>query len=134
MREVFARYFRGDRDGAAALFAADAIFRYPAPGPLHGDYRGRGGVRKFWAAQDRFGGRVFAPRLVDLAAARERVFLLVEAGDERHHWQRVVVYEVADGAVRMATVFEADPVQARAYFTSAALVPDTNVDAAGAAP
>lgn len=119
MREVFARYFRDDREGAAALFAPDAVFRYRAPGPLHGDYHGRDGVREFWAAQDRLAGQEFRPRLLDLASTRETVFLLVEAGDRQHHWQRVVVYEVTDGAVRTATVFESDPVQAQAYFTSA---------------
>lgn len=132
MREVFARYFRGDREGAAALFAPDALFQYPAPGPLHGDYHGRDGVRAFWAAQDRFAGQVFRPRLLDLAATQETVFLLVEAGDQEHCWQRVVVYEVADGAVRVATVFEGDPVQAQAYFTSAGQ--DHAADAAREAP
>src|SRR3972149_3696101 len=66
IRRLFETYRRGDRGAAAEFFAEDAVFRYPGPGPLHGDHRGRDGIVDLWAEQDRLSGGAFMPELVDL--------------------------------------------------------------------
>jgi ketosteroid isomerase-like protein len=122
-REVIAQLFdlfgRGDREGAVGLFAEGAVFWYPGPGPLHGDYRGHDGIRRFWSEQDRYSGDRFRPELVDLGAGDRNVFALVRMGQEdgTSSWMRVVVYEVSDRKITGARVFEDDPSVAEAFFS-----------------
>ncbi len=56
IRRFFDAFVRGDREQAVAYFTEDAVFSYPGPGALHGEWRGRGGILEFWAAQDFFSG------------------------------------------------------------------------------
>ncbi|MBI4261709.1 MAG: nuclear transport factor 2 family protein [Actinobacteria bacterium] len=118
IRRLFDEFRRGDREAAVALFAEDAVFRYPGPGPLHGDHRGRAGILRFWGEQDRLSGG-FRPEMVDLVAGDRNVFLLVRmvSEDDRTPWMRVVVYEVSDGVITGARVFEDDPAAAAALFS-----------------
>lgn len=116
VRELFARYARGDRHGAAAMFAPDAVFSYRARGPLQGEYRGRDAIRSFWSEQDARAGGVFMPTLLDLAETDRRVFLLVQYGAGAHPWRRVVVYEIEAGLITAAQVFEGDPRGAAEHF------------------
>lgn len=121
IRELFGLFTRGDRQGAVALFAEDAVFRYPGPGPLHGDHRGRDGILAFWAQQDRLSGGV-RPEMLDLVVGDRNAFLLVRIGQERGRpsWLRVVVYEVSNGKIAGARVFEDDPFAAEAFFSRGA--------------
>lgn len=118
IRRLFEVYRSGDREAAAGLFAEDAVFRYPGPGPLHGDHRGREGIIRFWSEQDRAAGGAFTPELVDLAAGDRHVFLLVQIAPEadQRAWLRVVAYEITDGQISGAQVFEGDPAAADSYF------------------
>jgi len=119
LMRVFDAFSRGDRDGTAAFFAEDAVFRYPGPGPLHGEYRGRGEILRFWAEQDRCSGGEFRPELLDLVAGDRNVYLLVRiaARDGTGAWMRVVVYEIQDELIAGARVFEEDPASAVAFFS-----------------
>lgn len=116
IRRLFETYRSGDRSATAGFFAEDAVFRYAGIGGLHG---GREAIMRFWAEQDRLSGTVFMPVLVDLVAGDRNVFLLVQIvpADGGPSWQRVVVYEIADGAIAGASVFEADPLAAEAFFS-----------------
>lgn len=118
IRELFSRFTRGDRHGAVALFAEDAVFRYPGPGRLHGDHRRKDGILDFWALQDRLSGGV-RPGMLDLVAGDRNVFLLVRMGQEGEgpSWLRVVVYEISNGKIAGARVFEDDPSAAQAFFS-----------------
>jgi uncharacterized protein len=112
--------FRGGRrDEAVAFFTEDAVFRYPGPGPLHGDWRGRDGVLRFWAEQDRCSGGEFRPEMVDLVAGDRNVYLLVRIASEEGSgsWMRVVVYEMSNGRISGARVFEADPNAETVFFS-----------------
>lgn len=111
----------GDREGAARFFAEDAVFRYPGPGPLHGDYRGREGILRFWAEQDRLAGGGFRPEFLGLASDDQRVYLLVRFTKvgASVSFHRAVVYDVEDGVFLGARFFEDDPVAAAAFFTAA---------------
>ena len=117
IRELFATYGRRDLDAASRMFHEDAVFSYPGPGPLHGDYRGRAAIIGFWTEQERLAG-TFQPDLVDLVAGEHNVFLLVRVppAGVRVGWTRVVVYEIAGGKIAAARVFEDDPSAAAAYF------------------
>jgi ketosteroid isomerase-like protein len=117
IRELFSLFSRGDREGAVTLFAEDAVFRYVGPGPLHGEHRGRGGILDFWAQQDRLSGGV-RPELLDLVASDRCAFLLVRMGHEGKgpSWLRLVVYEIADGQIAEARVFEEDLFVTQAFF------------------
>jgi ketosteroid isomerase-like protein len=117
LREVFDAFTRGDRQQAVAFFAEDAVFHYPGPGPLHGDHHGRDGILHFWAEQDRCSAG-FRPQMLDLVATDRNIFLLVRIGHERSKtsWLRVVVYEVSDGKIAAARVFEEDSAAAGAFF------------------
>ena len=117
--KLFDLFVRGDREGAVGLFAEDAVFWYPGPGPLHGGYRGHDGILRFWSEQDRYSGDRFRPELVDLGAGDRNVFALVRMGpqDGTNSWMRVVVYEVSDGEITGARVFEDDPAAADAFFS-----------------
>ncbi|CAN5840513.1 hypothetical protein BH23CHL8_BH23CHL8_13570 [soil metagenome] len=119
LRRVFDTFRRGDRDAVAAMFAEDAAFSYPGPGALHGEYRGRAEIIRFWAAQDRHSGGEFQPQLLDLVAGGRNVFLMVRiaCADGTGAWIRVVVYEIADGLIAAARVFEDDPAAAEAFFS-----------------
>lgn len=121
IRRLFDVFRRGDREGAAALFAEDAVFSYPGPGPLHGEHRGRDGILRFWAEQDRCSGGAVRPEALDLVAGDRNVYLLVRMGHEdgKRSWLRVVVYEVSDGRIAGARVFEDDPAAAEAFFSRA---------------
>jgi ketosteroid isomerase-like protein len=118
IRELFRLFTSGDRQGAVALFAEDAVFRYPGPGPLHGDHRGRSGILDFWAQQDRLSGGV-RPEMLDLVVGDRNAFLLVRIGreDGGPSWLRVVVYEISEGKIVGARVFEDDPSAAQAFFS-----------------
>lgn len=100
------------------FFAEDAVFRYAGPGTLHGDHRGRAAIVRFWAEQDRACGGVFMPELVDLVAGDRNVFLMVRipSADEGPPWFRVVVYEIGEGEIVGARVFEGDLGAAEAFF------------------
>ena len=121
IRQLFDVFRRGDREEAANLFAPDAVFRYPGPGPIHGDWRGRDGILMFWAEQDRCSGGNLRPEMIDLVAGDRNVFLLVRFPrvDGSGTWMRVVVYEVSYGAIMSAHVFEDDPDAAVAFFSRA---------------
>ncbi len=109
----------GDREGAAGFFANDVAFHYPGPGPLHGDHRGRDGIVRFWAEQDRLTGGGFRPEFLGLAADDHRVYLLVrfEAADASISFHRAAIYDVEDGAFASARFFEDDPEAAVAFFS-----------------
>lgn len=119
IRRLFDTYRTGDRDATARFFAEDAVFRYAAYGPLHGDHRGREAIVRFWAEQDRACGGVFMPELVDLVAGDRNVFLMVRITpqDGGPPWFRVVVYEIVEGSIASAMVFEGDPAAADAFFS-----------------
>lgn len=116
---LFDAYRQGDREAAARFFSPDAHFHYAGPGQLHGVYVGHDGIRGFWAAQDRLSGGAFLPQLLDLIASDRAVFIRVRITptDGEPPFQRVVVYEIGDGAITEARVFEEDPVAAAAYFS-----------------
>jgi ketosteroid isomerase-like protein len=119
VRLLFQRFTSGDRQGAVELFHPDAVFACAAPGPLHGEHRGHGGILRFWSEQDRLAGGRVQPQLLDLAASDRNVFLLVRLGGApRPNWRRVVVYPVADGRITGARVFEDDPEAAAAFFAA----------------
>jgi len=61
IRQLFEAFRHGDKEEAVALFAEDAVFRYPGPGPRHGDHRGREGILHYWAERDRLSGASSAP-------------------------------------------------------------------------
>lgn len=111
----------GDREGAAGFFAEDVVFHYPGPGPLHGDHRGRDGIIRFWAEQDRLTRGGFRPDFLGLAADDNRVYLLVrfEAADASISFHRAAVYDVKDGVFTAARFFEDDPAAAVAFFSLA---------------
>lgn len=119
IRQLFDAFRRGDREEAVALFAEDAVFRYPGPGPLHGDHRGRSEILHYWAEQDRLSGGETRPEMLDLVAGDRNVYLLVRMGreDQEGSWMRVVVYEVSEGSIVGARVFEGDPAAAVAFFS-----------------
>ena len=119
IRRLFDAFRRGDREEAVALFAEDAVFRYPGHGPLHGDHRGRAGIVRYWAEQDRLSGGEFRPEPLDLVAGDRYVYLLVRIapGDGTRPWLRIVVYEVSNGLIAGARVFEEDPAAAHAFFS-----------------
>jgi hypothetical protein len=117
-RQLLETWGRGDREATAGFFAEDVVFSYPGPGPLHGDYRGRDELLRFWADQDRHSGNRFKPEFLDLVASDRNIFLLVKLGSgDDGSWIRVVVYEVADGTIVNARVLEDDPVTAEAFFS-----------------
>jgi len=120
--ELFQVFRSGDRDAASRLFTEDAVFHYDGPGPIHGEWRGRDGIIAFWAAQDRHSGGELRPELVDLVAGDRTVFLLVRfpRADGSGTWMRIAVYEVSDGAITGARVFESDPEAAVAFFSRGA--------------
>lgn len=121
VQQMFDMFRRGEREQAAGMFAEDAVFSYPGPGPLKGEWRNREGVLSFWAEQDRCSGGEFRPEMVDLVAGDRNVFLLVRVAQAgTGAWMRVVVYEISGGAIAGATVFEADPVAAEAFFSGQA--------------
>jgi hypothetical protein len=123
--ELFRRLLKvwgsGDREGAARFFAEDAVFHYPGPGPLHGEHRGREGILRFWAEQDRLTGGWFRPEFLGLVADDGRVYLLVRFvnADASISFHRTVVYDVEDGAFVAARFFEDDPEAAVAFFSVA---------------
>ncbi|MDR7485646.1 MAG: nuclear transport factor 2 family protein [Armatimonadota bacterium] len=118
LRIVFERFRTGDRDGAVALFHKDATFTYNGPGVLHGTYVGHDAIQRFWASQDRFSGG-FVPELLDLGESDLHAFLLVRIGEPPGpSFLRVVVYEVHDGLITAARVFEDDPEAAQQFFAS----------------
>lgn len=119
LRQVFETFRRGDREAVSRMFSEDAIFSYPGPGTLHGEYLGRTEIIRFWAAQDRHSGGAFQPRMLDLVAGEQNVFLMVRIGPEdgAGAWNRVVVYGIADGLIATARVFEDDPAAAEAFFS-----------------
>lgn len=107
LRQVFEVFATGDREATAGFFAEDAVFRYPGPGPLHGEYRGRAGVMRFWALQDEIWSGAFRPEMVDLVGSETRAFLLVRFHpDDGEPWLRVVVYDIEGVEITGATVFE----------------------------
>lgn len=108
VRELFARYARGDREAAAAVVAPNAVFSYRACGPLQGEHHGRDAIRGFWSKQEARAGGVFMPTMLDLAETDRRVVLFVQAGAGQHQWRRVVVHEIEDGLIPAAQVFEGD--------------------------
>ena len=122
IRKLFEIFRSGDREAASRLFAEDAVFSYDAPGPIHGEWRGREGIIAFWAAQDRHSGDGVRPEMVDLVAGERHVFLLVRfpRADGSGIWLRVVVYEVSEGMITGARVFEGDPAAAAAFFSRGA--------------
>ncbi len=119
IRGLFDAFRRGDREEAASLFAEDAVFSYPGPGPLHGEWRGRDGIRRLWTEQDRCSAGEFRPEPLDLTAGDRRVYLQVRIAreDGTGSWTRVVAYEVSRGAIAGARVYEDDPVAAEAFFS-----------------
>lgn len=123
--ELFGRMLEvwrsGDRQAAAGFFSEDAVFRYAGPGPLHGDHRGREGIIRFWAEQDRLTGGGFRPEFLDLVASDRRVFLLVRFSnaDGSRSFHRVVVYDIEDGVITGALFLEDDPETAVAFFSAA---------------
>lgn len=119
LRIVFERFRAGDRDGAIALFHRDAPCTYSGPGGLHGTYVGHDGIQRFWALQDRLAGGGLVPEFIDLGESGRRAFLLVRIGKPPGpSFLRVVVYEIDDGLITAARVFEDDPVSAQAFFGS----------------
>lgn len=118
-RQLLEAWGRGDRVATAGFFAEDAVFCYPGSGPLHGEYRGRAEIIRFWAEQDRCSAGRFRPEFLDLVASDLNVFLLVRLGaeDEGDPWMRVVVYEYSDGEIVRARVFEDDPAAAEVFFS-----------------
>jgi ketosteroid isomerase-like protein len=116
---LFDAYRQGDREAAVRSFSTDAVFHYAGPGPLHGTYVGHDGILRFWAAQDLLSGGVFLPQLLDLVASDRAVFIRVRIAptDDAPPFQRVVVYEIADGKISVARVFEEDPDAAAAFFS-----------------
>lgn len=117
-RQLLEAWGRGDRQATAGFFAEDVVFSYPGPGPLHGDYRGRDELLRFWADQDRYSAGRFKPEFLDLVASDRNIFLLVRlASDDDASWIRVVVYEVSDGTIVKARVLEDDPVASEAFFS-----------------
>lgn len=118
IRRLFETYRSGDREATARFFAEDAVFRYAGPGPLHGDHLGRAAIVRFWAEQDRACGGVFMPELVDLVAGDRNAFLMVRipSADGGPPWFRVVVYEIGEGEIVGARVFEGDLGAAEAFF------------------
>jgi ketosteroid isomerase-like protein len=121
-RQLLEAWGRGDREATAGFFSEDVVFSYPGPGPLHGDYRGRDELLRFWADQDRYSGGWFKPEFLDLVAGDRYIYLLVRLGaaDEGRSWIRVVVYEVADGSIVAARVLEDDPVTSEGFFSRGA--------------
>jgi uncharacterized protein len=118
IRQLFDQFRRGDREQAVTLFSGDAVFSYPGPGPLNGDWRGREGIISFWSEQDRCSGGEFRPELIDLVAGDRNVFLLVRISQSQSGpWTRVVVYEVLNGQIVNARVYEDDPFVAEAFFS-----------------
>lgn len=119
LRQVFDTFRSGDRQATAGMFTEDAVFRYAGPGPLHGEWRGRDAVMGFWAEQDRHSGDDFQPEMLDLVAGDRNVFLLVRIShaESSEAFTRVVVYEIADGMISGARVFEEDPSAAEAFFS-----------------
>jgi ketosteroid isomerase-like protein len=117
VRQLFDLFRKGDRERAVTLFSKDAVFSYPAQGPLHGEWKGHEGILNFWAEQDRCAGGTFKPELLDLAAGDRAVFLLVRiAQDDTLRWTRVVVYDILNGEIANARVYEGDPVAAETFF------------------
>lgn len=119
IRRLFDLFMRGDRQEAVRLFTNDAALAYPSPGPLQGEHRGHAGILSFWSNQDRFSGDAFRPELADLVAGDRHVFLLVRVvpDDGRIPWMRGVAYEIRDGRIAGARVFEDDPEAAEAFFS-----------------
>ena len=115
----------GDREAAANFFSDDVVFHYAAPGPLHGDHRGRPGIIHFWAEQDRLTGGGFRPEFLGLTADDHRVYLLVRFAnaDASISFHRAIVYDVEDGAFSAARFFEDDPAAAVAFFSPAGGTP-----------
>lgn len=58
--------------------------------------------------------------MLDLVAGDRNVYLLVRIApdDAKRSWMRVVVYEVLNGAIVGARVFEDDPTSADVFFSS----------------
>ncbi|HVL90284.1 MAG TPA: nuclear transport factor 2 family protein [Actinomycetota bacterium] len=119
IRDLFAVFMGGDVEGASHFFAEDAVFWYEGPGPIHGDWQGRDGVKAFWDAQSRGSAGGLRPELVDLVASERNAFLLVRfpRTDGGGSWHRVVVYEFDGDLIVNARVFESDPDAAVAYFS-----------------
>ncbi len=119
IRRLFELFGRGDREGAVALFAEDAVFSYPGRGTLHGEWGGRKGILDLWAQQDLRSDGDFRPQMLDLVAGDRNVFLLVRIAraDGTGAWTRVVVYQISNGKIASARVFEDDPDMAEAFFS-----------------
>jgi ketosteroid isomerase-like protein len=119
LRKLFDTFRRGDREKSVTLFTDDAVFAYPGLGALHGEWRGRAGILNLWAEQDRCSGNRFRPEPPDLVAGDRHVFLMVGISPEdgSRLWRRVVAYEVSDGMITGARVFEDDPAAAEAFFS-----------------
>jgi ketosteroid isomerase-like protein len=119
IRDLFSVFMGGDVEGAARFFADDAVFSYEGPGPIHGEWRGRTGIKAFWEAQSRGSAGGLRPDLVDLVASDRNAFLLVRfpRADSADYWHRVVVYEFHEDLIVNARVFESDPDAAVAYFS-----------------
>jgi pimeloyl-ACP methyl ester carboxylesterase/ketosteroid isomerase-like protein len=118
IRQLFDMFREGQREQAVTLFSEDAVFSYPAQGPLNGEWKGQEGILSFWAEQDRCSGGKFEPELLDLVAGERNVFLLVRiAQHESLRWTRVVVYEILNGAIANARVYEGDSTAAKAFFS-----------------
>lgn len=119
-RRMVETWSSGDREGAAGFFAEDVVIHYPGPGPLHGDHRGRDGIIRFWAEQDRLTGGSFRPEFLGLAADDHRVYLLVrfEAADASISFHRAEHAAGPSRTARTSTGWSARPVDVAA-------VPDT---------
>ncbi len=119
--QLFDLFRQGKREQAAALFSENGVFCYPGSGPLHGNWNGRDGIISFWAEQDSCSGGRFRPEMLDIVAGDHRVFLLVRiAQNESFSWSRVVVYEILNGEIASARVYEDDPIAAEAFFSAGA--------------
>jgi ketosteroid isomerase-like protein len=64
VRRLYAAVAAGDIDGAAACFAADALWHLPGTAPISGDHRGWAAIRKVIASSLRLSGGTFRAELV----------------------------------------------------------------------
>lgn len=72
-RQLLDAWGRGDRDATSRFFADDIVFSYPGAGRLHGEYRGRDGLLRFGADQDRYSAGRFKPDFLDLVGSESNV-------------------------------------------------------------